>query len=153
MAAADGRCLAGATADIAAERGLQLSGWTIDPRDYDGRDPVTMHEDVNKSLDANRETVVLLHDGHREHGAQNRRPDAGNTVALTGLLLAEDDNAFTVLGGGLIDGLGLGPPDDRLSAAGTVAAGLKQRQGVSREYVRDRPPQRLAFRRRPSGGG
>ena len=35
----------------------------------------------------------------------------GNTVALTGLLLAEDD-AFTVLDDGLIDGLGLGPPDE-----------------------------------------
>jgi len=106
-----GRCLARATAEIAAERGLQLSGWTIDPRDYDGRDPVAMHDEVNKSLDPSRETVVLLHDGHREHGAQSRRPDAGNTVALTGLLLAEDENAFTVLDGGLVDGLGLGPPD------------------------------------------
>jgi peptidoglycan/xylan/chitin deacetylase (PgdA/CDA1 family) len=107
-----GRCLAGATAEIAAERGLQLSGWTIDPCDYDGRDPVAMHLEVNKSRDASRETVVLLHDGHREHGTQSRRPDAGNTVALTGLLLAEDENAFTVLDAGLIDGLEPGPPDE-----------------------------------------
>lgn len=107
-----GHCLAGATAEIAAERGLKLAGWTINPRDYDGRDPVDMHVEVNESLNSERETVVLLHDGHREHGLRSRRPDPGNTVALTGLLLAEDANAFTVLDAGLIEGLELGPPDE-----------------------------------------
>ncbi|HEX4033090.1 MAG TPA: polysaccharide deacetylase family protein [Solirubrobacteraceae bacterium] len=107
-----GRCLAGATAEIAAERGLELAGWTIDACDYDGRDPVAMQSEVTDSLREERETVVLLHDGHREHGSQTRRPDAGNTVALTGLLLAEDANAFTVLEAGLVDGLELGPVDE-----------------------------------------
>lgn len=107
-----GRCLSGATAEIAAERGLQLAGWTVDPCDYDGRDPVAMHVEVTDSLHAEHQSVVLLHDGHREHGARSRRPDTGNTVALTGLLLAEDANAFTVLDAGLIDGLELGPPDE-----------------------------------------
>ncbi|HEY7966842.1 MAG TPA: polysaccharide deacetylase family protein [Solirubrobacteraceae bacterium] len=107
-----GRCLAGVTAEIAAERGLQLAGWTIDPRDYEGRDPVAMQIEVNASLSAERETVILLHDGHREPKQAMRRPDAGNTVALTGLLLAEDTNSFSVLDSGLTDSLEPGPRED-----------------------------------------
>ena len=107
-----GRCLAGATAEIAAERGLQLAGWTLAPRDYEGRDPVAMQAEVNETLDSERETVILLHDGHRESGARKRRPDVDNTVALTGLLLAEDTNSFSVLDSGLIDSLELGTRED-----------------------------------------
>jgi peptidoglycan/xylan/chitin deacetylase (PgdA/CDA1 family) len=107
-----GRCRLGATAEIAAERGLELAGWTINPRDYEGRDPVAMQTEVCEGLAQGRTAVVLLHDGHRESGEVTRRPDTGNTVALTGLLLAEDANVFTALEEGLVESLEVGPRED-----------------------------------------
>ena len=105
-----GRLLRGASAAIAAERGLLLAGWTISSDDWEGRDGATMHAAVAPALAAQEHAVVLLHDGHRESGPVPRRPDASNTVELVRLLLEDGDCAFAPLHDGLAANLVEGPP-------------------------------------------
>jgi peptidoglycan-N-acetylglucosamine deacetylase len=105
-----GRMLTGATTQIAAELGLELAGWTLNPRDYDGNDAESMYETVRSELVPTGETVVLMHDGHRESGQLARRPDAGNTVELVRMLLEDDTLAFTTLSAGVPESLAEGPP-------------------------------------------
>jgi peptidoglycan-N-acetylglucosamine deacetylase len=107
-----GRTLRGATTQIAAERGLKLAGWTLNPRDYDGNDAASMCETVRSELAATGETVVLMHDGHRESGQLGRRPDAGNTVELVRMLLADETLVFTTLSAGVQENLTDGPPQE-----------------------------------------
>jgi peptidoglycan/xylan/chitin deacetylase (PgdA/CDA1 family) len=105
-----GRILRGPTTLVAAERGLELAGWTINPRDYDGNDAESMYETVRSQLAPAGEGVVLMHDGHRESGQLARRADAGNTVELARMLLEDDTLAFTTLSAGVQESLTDGPP-------------------------------------------
>lgn len=70
------------TADVAHERGLDLTGWTVDPEDWSGRCAPAMLRHVAASADA--EPVVLLHDGV---GPGARRNGCAETVALVGPLV------------------------------------------------------------------
>jgi peptidoglycan/xylan/chitin deacetylase (PgdA/CDA1 family) len=106
-----GRALPGVTRAVAAQRGLALAGWTINPHDYAGPRAADMHEVVIAGLGAQEHAVVLLHDGHREPGQLKRRPDAGNTVELVARLLEHDELAFTTLSGGLETFIDDAPPD------------------------------------------
>ena len=106
-----GQTLAGATTAIAAERGLELAGWTINTHDYAGAGAKTMYAEVSGALAAEERSVVLLHDGHRESGRRKRRPDATNTVELVAMLLEDDALAFTTMSGGLEECLTDGPPE------------------------------------------
>jgi peptidoglycan/xylan/chitin deacetylase (PgdA/CDA1 family) len=105
-----GHTLAGATTAIAAQRGLELAGWTINPHDYEGHSAADMLAGVRSQLRGRDSDVVLLHDGHREPGARKRRPDALNTVDLVAALLAQGQLEFAPLNAGLGDGLQEGPP-------------------------------------------
>jgi peptidoglycan/xylan/chitin deacetylase (PgdA/CDA1 family) len=107
-----GRTKRGATTQVAAERGLALAGWTVDPRDYDGNDAASMYATVLTGLAPRGEAVVLMHDGHRESGQVARRRDAGNTVELVRMLLEDDTLAFTTLSAGLQESLADGPPQE-----------------------------------------
>ena len=99
----------GATREIAAQRGLALAGWTINPHDYAGHSAEDMLADVRSQLAGAEHAVLLLHDGHREPGQLRRRPDAGNTVELVAALLAERVGVFAPLSAGLDDSLQAGP--------------------------------------------
>jgi peptidoglycan/xylan/chitin deacetylase (PgdA/CDA1 family) len=105
-----GHTLRGVTERIAAQWGLELAGWTINPHDYEGHSAADMLAGVRGRLGARAHDVLLLHDGHRERGTPKRRPDAGNTVDLVGALLAEDELTFGPLNGGLQESLQDGPP-------------------------------------------
>ena len=105
-----GRTLRGVTAAIAAERGLALAGWTINPHDYAGHAAAEMLAGVRSQIAAAGQSVLLMHDGHREPGPLERRPDAGNTVELLRALLAEEQLRFAALHRGLEDSLEDGPP-------------------------------------------
>jgi peptidoglycan/xylan/chitin deacetylase (PgdA/CDA1 family) len=105
-----GQALAGSTRAIAAERGLELAGWTINPHDYAGGDAKAMHAEVMGAIAAQERSVLLLHDGHRESG--QRRSDATNTVELVAMLLEDEALAFTTMSAGLEECLAEGPPED-----------------------------------------
>jgi peptidoglycan/xylan/chitin deacetylase (PgdA/CDA1 family) len=105
-----GHTLAGVTAAIAAQRSLELAGWTINPHDYEGHSAADMLAGVHSQLGRRDYDVVLLHDGHRESGVPNRRLDAANTVELVTALLAEEELTFARLDAGLGDSLQDGPP-------------------------------------------
>jgi peptidoglycan/xylan/chitin deacetylase (PgdA/CDA1 family) len=107
-----GRTLRGATTQIAAERGVELAGWTLNPRDYNGNDAASMYQTVRSELAPTGEAVVLMHDGHRESGQFARRPDAGNTVELVRMLLADETLTFTTLSRGVEESLTDGPPQE-----------------------------------------
>jgi peptidoglycan/xylan/chitin deacetylase (PgdA/CDA1 family) len=96
-----GQTLAGATRTIAAERGLELAGWTINPQDYAGNDARKMYAEVTGALAAEERSVLLLHDGHRESGRRKRRADATNTVELVAMLLEDDALAFARISAGV----------------------------------------------------
>jgi peptidoglycan-N-acetylglucosamine deacetylase len=99
------------TRALAAERRLELVGWNVDPHDWAGGDPRAMLAQVTRELEEiAEEAVVLLHDGHREPGQVARRTDAGNTVELVRMLLAEPLGAFTTVRGGLEGALRDGSP-------------------------------------------
>jgi peptidoglycan-N-acetylglucosamine deacetylase len=70
------------TADVATERGLELTGWTVDPEDWSGRSATAMLRHVAASGD--EEPVVLLHDGV---GPGARRDGCEETVALVAPLV------------------------------------------------------------------
>jgi peptidoglycan/xylan/chitin deacetylase (PgdA/CDA1 family) len=106
-----GQALAGSTRAIAAERGLALAGWTINPRDYAGGGAAAMYAEVKGSFAGEERSVLLLHDGHRESGRLKRRPDATNTVELVAMLLEDHALAFTTMSAGLEDCLSDGPPE------------------------------------------
>jgi peptidoglycan/xylan/chitin deacetylase (PgdA/CDA1 family) len=74
--------LAAWSADVATERGLDLTGWTVDPEDWSGRSAAAMLRHVTASDDG--EPVVLLHDGV---GPGARRDGCAETVALIGPLV------------------------------------------------------------------
>ena len=105
-----GRTLRGVTATIAAQRGLALAGWTINPHDYAGHAAADMLTGVRSQVGLTGFAVLLLHDGHREPGPLERRPDAGNTVELLRALLDEEQLSFAPLRGGLEASLEDGPP-------------------------------------------
>ena len=105
-----GQTLGGATRAIAAERGLELAGWTLNPHDYAGNDAEKMYAEVTGALAAEELSVVLLHDGHRESGQPRRRADATNTVELVAMLLEDDSLAFTSMSAGVSACLTEGPP-------------------------------------------
>jgi peptidoglycan/xylan/chitin deacetylase (PgdA/CDA1 family) len=105
-----GHTLEGVTATIAAQRDLELAGWTINPHDYEGHSATHMLADVLSRLRTQGHDVVLLHDGHREPGDRKRRPDARNTVDLVAALLVESQLEFAPLDAGLADCLRDGPP-------------------------------------------
>jgi len=105
-----GHTLAGATPAIAAERGLELAGWTIDPQDYAGNDAQTMYAEVTGALAAEERSVLLLHDGHRKSTQPLRRADATNTVELVAMLLKDEALAFATLSAGVEACLADGPP-------------------------------------------
>lgn len=104
-----GQTLTGATRVIAAERGLELAGWTIDPQDYAGSDAGSMYDRVSGAFAGGGRSVVLLHDGHRETGPRRRRADATNTVELVRMLLEDDGLAFATISAGLQECLTDGP--------------------------------------------
>jgi len=106
-----GHTLAGATREAAAERGLALAGWTINPHDYEGHDATSMYRGVSAALAGEEHSVLLLHDGHRESGPLKRRADATNTVELVSMLLEDDGLAFTPMSTGLEQCLTEGPPE------------------------------------------
>ena len=108
-----GRTLPGASARIAAERGLALAGWTINPHDYAGHAAGDMLADVRAQLVEGERGVLLLHDGHREPGQLERRPDASNTVELVRLLLEAQTPRLEQLREGLSDSLDDKPPPGR----------------------------------------
>lgn len=101
----------GATRAIAAERGLALVGWTVDPRDFEGTPAPRMRDQI-AAIAAGRESpvVVLLHDGHREHGRPLRRVDPANTCALVRILLAHDARRLVSVAGAIAAGLAEWPP-------------------------------------------
>ena len=105
-----GHTLAGVTREAAAERGLELAGWTINPQDYEGNDATSMYGEVTAALAGEERSVLLLHDGHRESGPLKRRADATNTVELVRMLLEDDALAFATLSAGLQQCLTDGPP-------------------------------------------
>ena len=107
-----GQLLRGASREVAADRGLELAGWTINPHDYAGHDAAEMLAGLRGALPAQGQAVLLLHDGHREPHARKRRPDAGNTVALVRMLLADAELRFASMAGGLEGSLVEGPPTD-----------------------------------------
>jgi peptidoglycan-N-acetylglucosamine deacetylase len=106
-----GRTLRGVTATIAAQRGLALAGWTINPHDYAGHAARDMLDGVRSEIGPSGQSVLLLHDGHREPGPLKRRPDATNTVELVRALLAQEQLSFAPLRAGLEDSLQDGPAD------------------------------------------
>lgn len=65
------------TAEVARERDLELTGWTVDPEDWSGRTVASMLRHVAASADD--APVVLLHDGV---GPGARRDGCEETVAL-----------------------------------------------------------------------
>ena len=69
---------------VAAERGLQLVRWTLDPRDYRGTPPDEMLELVGGGP-LREDSVVLLHDSRRYSSTPGG--GAANTVALIGPLV------------------------------------------------------------------
>jgi peptidoglycan/xylan/chitin deacetylase (PgdA/CDA1 family) len=104
-----GHTLRGETDAIAAEHGLELAGWTVDPEDWAGWEASTMHAAVLRELPPAAPAVVLLHDGHREPGPRVRRPDTANTLELVRMLLEDDALRFAPLRRGLAEGLAPGP--------------------------------------------
>jgi peptidoglycan/xylan/chitin deacetylase (PgdA/CDA1 family) len=99
-----GHLLDGATREVAAERGLELVGWTVDPEDYAGTDDTTMYDTVVREA-AGRASpaVVLLHDGPRE------RSDVSNTCRLVRRLLGNGVGEFSLVSSGVEAGLWEGP--------------------------------------------
>lgn len=87
-----------ATDVIARERGLGLTGWTIDTRDFDGRPATQMNDEVLAELDAaadgGPEAVVLMHDCPLEPGQWAMRHDVAETVELLRLLLEGSGRRF-----------------------------------------------------------
>ena len=103
-----GRTLRGATETVAAERRLELAGWTLDLEDWAGSPATTMYAATVSALTRVEPAVLLLHDGHREPGPRLRRADISNTVELVRMLL-EGGVEFAQLAGGLTEGLSPGP--------------------------------------------
>jgi peptidoglycan/xylan/chitin deacetylase (PgdA/CDA1 family) len=105
-----GQLLRVATRAIAAEHGLELAGWTINPKDFEGTDATTMYHDLaGQFADADSRPVVLMHDGHREPGQLARRTDTSNTCGLVRLLLGDGALRFALLSGGVEASLWEGP--------------------------------------------
>ena len=63
---------------VAEELGLELTGWSADPRDWAGRDATSMLSSLEQALGAH--TIFLLHDGVMDE--EGLREDAGGTIAL-----------------------------------------------------------------------
>jgi peptidoglycan/xylan/chitin deacetylase (PgdA/CDA1 family) len=83
------------TADVAAEHGLDLVGWTVDSHDWRGDDATTMFAATRPGLRAG--AIVLAHDGI---GPGARRPDASETVRFLELVArhaAEHELALAAL--------------------------------------------------------
>jgi peptidoglycan/xylan/chitin deacetylase (PgdA/CDA1 family) len=97
------------TRAIAAERGLALVGWTINPHDYAGHDAAQMLAGARAQLDEQEHAVLLLHDGHREPRQPKRRLEIANTIELVALLLDAPELEFAPMVGGLEDSLAEGP--------------------------------------------
>ncbi len=74
--------LAPFSAELAAARGLALTGWTLDTRDWDGAPAQALRRRVEPGLADGG--VVLAHDGI---GPGALREDAGATAALVGPLV------------------------------------------------------------------
>jgi len=105
-----GHLLRVATRAIAAQHSLELAGWTINPKDYEGTDATRMYDDVAGQLaDEDSRPVVLMHDWHRETGQHVRRADTSNTCGLVHLLLGDHALRFALLSGGVEAGLREGP--------------------------------------------
>jgi len=105
-----GQLLSVATRAIAAERGLELAGWTINPQDYEGTDATTMYHYVAEQIAGDDfHAVVLMHDGHREPRLPARRADTSNTWGLVRLLLGDRPRRFALMSGGVEAGLREGP--------------------------------------------
>jgi peptidoglycan-N-acetylglucosamine deacetylase len=94
---------------IAAERGLALAGWTINPHDYAGHAAEQMLAGARAQLDEQEHAVLLLHDGHREPRQPKRRLGIANTIELVAALLDGPGLEFVPLNGGLEDSLVEGP--------------------------------------------
>lgn len=75
---------------LAAERGLEVVGWTHDTHDWRGDDAATMRGALGELGDGD---VVLMHDAL---GPGVRRPGCAETVALTERLLAEGHSSVTL---------------------------------------------------------
>ena len=75
---------AAATFELAESHGLEVTGWTSDPRDWVGRPASEMLAALDGVLGPY--AVVVLHDGL---GGEGTRADAGETVALVEPLVAE----------------------------------------------------------------
>lgn len=71
------------TAELAAARGLEVVGFSADPRDWMGDDAETMLRRVEGDIRPGR--VLVLHDSP---GVDAERPDCSNTVELLEPLLA-----------------------------------------------------------------
>ncbi len=71
------------SAQVAAERGLELIGWTVDTHDWRGDCAERMFEAVGAGLHAG--AIVLAHDGI---GPGARRDDASETLRLVSLVAA-----------------------------------------------------------------
>jgi len=72
---------AGWTEEVAAARGLELTGWNVDTHDWRGDPASVMLARIGPGLDG--ASVVLMHDGL---GPGATRPGCAETVALVGLL-------------------------------------------------------------------
>jgi peptidoglycan/xylan/chitin deacetylase (PgdA/CDA1 family) len=108
-----------ATERVARERGLALTGWTIDSLDYRGTAAGEMREAVTRALAEQRRglAVLLAHDSAREPGQQARRADASQTRALVQALLGERRYEPVALARGLRAGLDYGSRRSRARAA------------------------------------
>ena len=100
----------GATRAVAAECGLALVGWTVDPHDFAGTVAPRMYDQVAAALAGDDSpVVVLLHDGHREHGLPLRRRDHANTCELVRMLLARHAARCITVPGAVAEALAEGP--------------------------------------------
>jgi peptidoglycan-N-acetylglucosamine deacetylase len=92
---------------IAAERGLELVGWTVDSHDWAGQPGDELYADVKAQIAAARAdvVVVLMHDSCVEAIQATHRSDCGATVELVRRLIDDEELVFTPLLHGLADNL------------------------------------------------
>jgi len=100
-----GQCKGSVTRELAADRRLELAGWTIDSADYAGRPATAMFGQIVAQLEAASEAgespVLLMHDCPLETEQWNNRQNVNETVELLRMLIAEDRWSFGPLARGL----------------------------------------------------
>jgi peptidoglycan/xylan/chitin deacetylase (PgdA/CDA1 family) len=128
-----GHVRARVTAAVAAERGLELAGWTIDSTDYAGASASDMYEKVTRELAAEPDgpATILMHDSCVEPIQNQSRASVGETVELVRRLAADEDYTFGLLTRGLRDGL-----DERGRCHRVRIPGLRWRKVARRILVR-----------------